>query len=220
MPRESKAKRRERAGQILARLKGQYPRVETPLNWRTPFELLVATILSAQCTDAKVNEVTKDLFKRYRKPADLAAAQPADIEPHIRATGFFRNKAKSIVGAARAIQQEHGGEVPRTMDELTALPGVARKTANVVLQAAFGVNEGVVVDTHVARVSIRLKLTGWAKGEAVKIEQDLMSLWPRDDWGRAGFALTWHGRRVCTARKPDCPACRLRDLCPSADKAG
>ena len=220
MARESQPQRRERAGKILARLKKDFPELDVPLHWRTPFELLVATILSAQCTDAKVNEVTRELFKKYRKPADLAAARPSDVEPQIRPTGFYRNKAKSIVHTARVLVEQHGGKVPRTMDELTTLPGVARKTANVVLTAAFGVNEGIVVDTHVARVSLRLELTCRPKAQAPKIEQDLMALWPRDNWGRVGFALTHHGRRVCTARKPDCPACHLRDLCPSAGKAG
>mgnify|MGYP001550128724 CR=1 FL=1 len=205
-----------RATEILARLKGEYPDAHCALDHRNAFELLCATILSAQCTDVRVNQVTPALFARYPTPAALArAAQPA-LEAIIRPTGFFRNKAKSLIGMAQAIVAEHADQVPRTMDELQALPGVGRKTANVILGNAYGINEGVTVDTHVGRLSRRLGLS--RHDDPVKVEQDLMKLIPRDDWALVSHLLIFHGRQVCTARKPRCEDCVLADLCPSAFK--
>ncbi|MBA2443333.1 MAG: endonuclease III [Rubrobacter sp.] len=199
---------------VISRLKQEYPGARTELDWETPLDLLVATILSAQCTDVRVNGVTEGLFARYRTAGDYAAAEPAVLEEEIRPTGFYRNKARSIQGMARALLEDHGGEVPRTMKELVALPGVGRKTANVVLGDAFGTPEGVVVDTHVKRLSNRLGLTGQKDPE--KIERDLLEVVPEED--RAVFAhlLISHGRRVCKARKPDCPECVLNHICPSS----
>lgn len=215
MPRESAARRRERAREILRRLELDYPGATTALRWSTPWELLVATILSAQCTDERVNEVTSKLFKRYRRPEDYARADRAAFEREIHSTGFFRSKAKSVMGAAQALVERFGGEIPRTMEELTQLPGVARKTANVVLGTAFGIPSGVVVDTHVHRVSDRLALYDpAAKRSAGKVERALMDLLPQEAWIRFGHALIWHGRRVCGARHPLCDACLLRDVCP------
>ena len=199
---------------VIARLKREYPDADTELNWRNPLELLVATMLSAQTTDVRVNMVTEHLFHKYRTAADYAGADPAELEEDIRPTGFFRNKARSLQGMARALLERHGGEVPRTMDELVALPGVGRKTANVVLGNAFGVDEGVVVDTHVRRVSTRLGLTGEKDPE--KIERDLLQLVPEGERALFSHLLILHGRRVCKARKPDCPSCVLNDICPSA----
>lgn len=199
---------------MISRLKAEYPGARTELDWSNPLELLVATILSAQTTDVRVNEVTKTLFAKYRSAADYAGADPNELEEDIRPTGFFRNKARSLRGMAQALVEEHGGEVPRTMPELVVLPGVGRKTANVVLGNAFGIDEGVVVDTHVRRVSGRLGLTG--KQDPEKIEQDLMRVVPREDWTVFSHLLIFHGRRVCKARKPDCPNCPLNDVCPSA----
>jgi len=178
----------------------------------------VATVLSAQCTDRRVNVVTKGLFARYRTAADYAAAEPAALEQQVRSTGFFRNKAANIRAACRQIVERHGGKVPDTMEALVALPGVARKTANVVLGNAFGRNDGIVVDTHVARVAGRLGLTAAKKSQPEKIERDLMGLVERDEWTMFAHWLIFHGRRVCTARKPDCPGCPLNKLCPSAGK--
>ena len=200
--------------EVISRLKAEYPDARTELDWANPLELLVATILSAQTTDVRVNEVTKTLFEKYRTAADYAGADPNELEQDIRPTGFYRNKARSLRGMAQALVEEHGGEVPRTMPELVALPGVGRKTANVVLGNAFGIDEGVVVDTHVRRVSGRLGLTG--KQDPEKIEQDLMRVVPREDWTVFSHLLIFHGRRVCKARKPDCPNCVLDDICPSA----
>jgi endonuclease-3 len=204
---------RERASQVGAALERHYPDARCTLDFTNPLELLVATILSAQCTDERVNRVTPALFARYRTAADYAGADPEALREEIRSTGFYRNKAKSILGAARAIVERHGGEVPRTMEELTALPGVGRKTANVILGNAFGV-PGMVVDTHVARVARRLGLT---RGEdPVKIEYDLMALFPEGRWVRLSHQLIAHGRALCRAPKPDCPACFLSEaLCPS-----
>ncbi len=200
---------------MISRLKAEYPDARTELDWTNPLELLVATILSAQTTDIRVNGVTKTLFEKYRTATDYAAADPDELEEDIRPTGFYRNKARSLQGMARALVEEHGGEVPRTMPELVALPGVGRKTANVVLGNAFGVDEGVVVDTHVRRVSNRLGLTD--KQDPEKIEQDLIGVVPREDWTVFSHLLIFHGRRCCKARKPDCPNCVLNDVCPSAD---
>ena len=200
--------------EVVSRLKREYPDARTELNWSNPLELLVATILSAQTTDVRVNQVTKELFRKYRTAADYAGADPGELEEDIRPTGFYRNKARAIQGMARALIEEHGGEVPRTMAELVALPGVGRKTANVVLGNAFGVDEGIVVDTHVRRVSNRLGFT--EEKDPEKIEQDLLRLVPEGDRTIFSHLLIFHGRRVCKARKPDCPGCVLNDICPSA----
>jgi len=203
------------ASEVIARLKAEYPDARTDLDWSNPLELLVATILSAQTTDVQVNRVTESLFAKYRKAEDYADAALDVLEEDIRPTGFYRNKARSLRGMARALVEEHGGEVPRTMPELVALPGVGRKTANVVLGNAFGTNEGIVVDTHVRRVSNRLGLT--ESQDPVKIEQDLMGVVPEEDWTIFSHLLIFHGRRTCKARKPDCPNCVLNHICPSAD---
>jgi endonuclease-3 len=203
------------ASEVTARLKAEYPGARTELDWSNPLELLVATILSAQTTDVQVNRVTEDLFVKYRSAEDYADAAPEDLAEDIRPTGFYRNKARSLQGMARALVEEHGGEVPSTMTELVALPGVGRKTANVVLGNAFGANEGIVVDTHVRRVSGRLGLT--RNQDPVKIEQDLMGSVPEEDWTIFSHLLILHGRRTCKARKPDCPNCILNDICPSAE---
>jgi len=207
-----------RARKILARLKKMYPGATTALNHSNALELLVATMLSAQCTDERVNEVTRSLFAEYKTAEDYAKAPLRDLEQRVRPTGFFRQKAKNIQAACRVIAERFGGKVPANMDDLLELPGVARKTANVVLSTVFGKNEGICVDTHVGRVACRLGLTWTAKDtkDAAKIEQDLMRLLPRKDWGLFSHATIWHGRRVCTARKPDCEHCRLAPLCPSA----
>lgn len=209
---------RKRCGRIIAALRKLYPDAECALEHRDPWQLLVATILSAQSTDATVNKVTPVLFAQFPTPRDLADALPAEVEAVVHATGFFRQKAKSIQAASRKIVEEFGGRVPETLDELITLPGVARKTANVVLGTAFGKNEGVVVDTHIGRLATRLGLTWRSKDakDAVKIENDLMEVVPRKEWTVVGHALIWHGRRVCSARKPDCGSCTLAKLCPSA----
>jgi endonuclease III len=200
--------------EVISRLKDEYPDARTELNWENPLELLVATMLSAQTTDVRVNMVTEKLFEKYRTAADYAGADPAELEADIRPTGFYRNKARSLQGMARALLDEHGGEVPRTMAGLVSLPGVGRKTANVVLGNAFGVDEGVVVDTHVRRVSRRLGLT--AEKDPEKIEQDLLGVVPEGERTLFSHLLILHGRRVCKARKPDCPGCVLSDICPSS----
>jgi endonuclease-3 len=216
MPRESTIARRERAKKIIAALRRAYPRAHCELNFSNPLELLVATILSAQCTDKRVNIVTKELFKKYRLAADYASAPLPELEQAVKTTGFFRNKAKNIKACCAALVDKFGGEVPRTMDELHALAGVGRKTANVVLGNAFGINVGVVVDTHVTRLCNRL---GLVKGtDAVKIERELMGLVPQKDWTLFSHWLIWHGRRRCDARKPDCAHCEIKQLCPSAGK--
>jgi endonuclease III len=204
----------KRARLTLQRLKQTYPDAACALHHSNPFELLCATILSAQCTDARVNLVTPVLFARYPDPAALAAARQSELEEIIKSTGFFRNKAKSLIGMAQAIVAEHGGVVPRTMEQLRALPGVGRKTANVVLGNAFGINEGITVDTHVTRLSKRLALT--RHDDPVKIEQDLMKLIPHEDWALVSHLLIFHGRQVCVARRPRCWECVLADFCPSA----
>jgi endonuclease-3 len=203
------------ASEVTARLKTEYPDARTELVWSNPLELLVATILSAQTTDVQVNRVTEKLFSKYRTAEDYADSSLDELEENIRPTGFYRNKARSLRGMARALVEEHGGEVPSTMSELVALPGVGRKTANVVLGNAFGINEGIVVDTHVRRVSDRLGLTEGS--DPAKIEQELMRLVPEGDWTIFSHLLILHGRRTCKARKPDCPNCILNDICPSAD---
>jgi endonuclease-3 len=202
------------ASEVTARLKTEYPDARTELVWSNPLELLVATILSAQTTDVQVNRVTEKLFTKYRTAEDYADSSLDELEENIRPTGFYRNKARSLRGMARALVEEHGGEVPRTMSELVALPGVGRKTANVVLGNAFGINEGIVVDTHVRRVSDRLGLT--ESSDPAKIEQELMKLVPEGDWNIFSHLLILHGRRTCKARKPDCLNCILNDICPSA----
>jgi endonuclease-3 len=205
-----------RIAAILAALDELYPDAHCELDFRSPFQLLIATILSAQCTDKRVNMVTPTLFARFPDAASMAQADPRQLEEIIKSTGFFRNKAKSILGASRVICEDFDGEVPTEMDDLLTLPGVARKTANVVLGSAYGKNEGVVVDTHIARLSQRLALT--RETEPVKIERDLMEKLPRDHWTKVGHQLIWHGRRVCYARKPDCGHCSLQPHCPSAGK--
>jgi endonuclease-3 len=208
--------RSERAKQLVQALSKVYPDAHCELDFETPLQLLIATILSAQCTDKRVNLVTPALFARYRSAADFAKARSADLEKAIQSTGFFRNKTRSIRAAAAAIEKEHGGEVPQTMAELHALPGVGRKTANVVLGNAFHKDEGIVVDTHVVRVSQRLGLTTHQDPE--KIERDLMKLIPRKHWTSWSHWLIWHGRRRCFARKPDCRNCEVLRLCPSGKK--
>jgi endonuclease-3 len=198
--------------EVITRLKKEYPDAKTELNWENPLELLVATMLSAQTTDVRVNMVTEKLFENYRTAADYAGADQARLEEDVRPTGFYRNKARSLQGMARALLERHGGEVPRTMAELVALPGVGRKTANVVLGNAFGVDEGVVVDTHVRRVSGRLGLT--EERDPEKIERDLIRVVPEGERTLFSHLLIFHGRRVCKARKPDCPGCVLSDVCP------
>jgi endonuclease-3 len=212
--RESKAKLKVRALEILARLKREYPDAHCELDFETPLQLLIATILSAQCTDKRVNMVTPGLFTTYPDAESLSAANPDDLELMIQSTGFFRNKTKSLLGMSAALVERHNGEVPSTMEELVTLPGVGRKTANVVLGNAFSKNIGVVVDTHVGRLSIRLALT--KETDPVKVEQELMKLIPQDDWTLVSHLLIFHGRRVCIARLPRCESCVLADICPSA----
>src|ERR1700722_4199911 len=206
----------ERVREILQKLDEAYPDVTCALVHNSPFQLLIATILSAQSTDETVNRVTKDLFVKYRTPKDFAVADPAEVEKEIRPTGFFRNKTKSIIGAGKKIVQDFGGEVPRTMEELLQIPGVARKTANVVLGTAYGIAVGVVVDTHVIRLSNRLDLT--RNSDPKKIEQDLVQVIPREKWILFAHQLIWHGRKICQARKPKCAECNLESLCYSKDK--
>jgi endonuclease-3 len=203
-----------RAREIVQRLERAYPDAACALEHHNAFELLCATILSAQCTDARVNLVTPILFARYPTPEALARASQSSVEKIIRSTGFFRNKARSLIGMAQAIVANHEGRVPRTMEELRMLPGVGRKTANVVLGNAYGVSDGIAVDTHVARLSQLLGLTQQA--DPVKIEQDLMSLFPRDKWALLSHLLIFHGRQVCIARRPRCDECVLADICPSS----
>jgi endonuclease-3 len=206
----------DRAGEIVARLARMYPKATCSLDYHNPFELLIATMLSAQSTDVRVNIVSKTLFRKYPNASSMADAGQVDMEREVRTTGFFRNKAKAVIAASKAIVEKHGGEVPQTMEELVALPGVGRKTANVVLGNAFNKPVGVVVDTHVARVSGRLGLT--AHDDPVRIEQDLMALLPQKEWTRFAHRLILHGRQICVARKPKCGECRLNELCPSAQE--
>jgi endonuclease-3 len=210
--RESRDALSARAAEIFDRLHAAYPDAHCELDFQTPLQLLVATILSAQCTDKRVNMVTPVLFARYPTAQALAEADVGEVEEIVRTTGFFRNKAKNIVAMARALVAEHGGEVPNDMHRLNALPGVGRKTANVVLGNAFGIDEGIVVDTHVGRLAVRLGLTG--ETDAVKVEQALMPLLPRDRWTLFSHLLIAHGRRICEARRPKCGECVLADICP------
>jgi endonuclease-3 len=216
--RESKGAKAARTAEIRARLADRYPAVTTALDHRSAWELLVATILSAQSTDVAVNQVTPGLFRRWPTPAALAGADRAEVEEAIHATGFFRNKARSIQGAAAYVLEHHGGEVPETIDELVLLPGVGRKTANVVLGTFFSRNEGVVVDTHVGRLTRRLGLS--VNTDPVKVERDLMALVPVEEWTIFSHRLIWFGREVCGAKDPRCDRCELADLCPSAFKVG
>lgn len=207
----------EQVKKTFAALRKIHPDAHCELDHGTPFQLLVATVLSAQTTDVMVNKATPKLFAKYPDANALAKAEPEEVEPYVSTLGFFRQKAKSIVGLSRGIMERHGGEVPQTLDELVKLPGVGRKTANVVLGVAFGKPEGVVVDTHVMRISQRL---GWTKNkEPEKIEQDLCKKIPRQDWDMTSHLLIFHGRRICFARNPDCEHCGLNKLCPSAFKA-
>jgi endonuclease-3 len=212
MPGETIKAKTARLKKIIAALDRTYPKAHCELDHADPLELLVATILSAQCTDKRVNIVTKELFKKYRSVADYATASLAELEQAVKTTGFFRNKAKNIQACCRKLVECYGGEVPRTMEELTQLDGVGRKTANVVLGNAFGINVGVVVDTHVARLSQRLGLTKQKLPE--KIEPELMALVPQRQWTLFSHWLIWHGRRRCDARKPDCGNCEIKKLCP------
>jgi endonuclease-3 len=212
--RETKAALQLRAKEIFRRLRKQYPDAHCELDHRNPFELLCATILSAQCTDARVNLVTPELFRRYPDAEALAVARPEVVEDLIRSTGFFRNKTKSLIGMANAVVDHHGGQVPDSMEALRVLPGVGRKTANVILGNAFGINEGVTVDTHVTRLSLLLRLSRNTDPE--RIERDLMALFPQRDWALLSHLLIFHGRRICIARRPKCGECVLADLCPSA----
>jgi endonuclease-3 len=205
---------KQRAPVVFERLHEAYPDAHCALDFRNPYELLVATILSAQCTDKRVNLTTPALFVRYPTPEALAAAKPEELEQMIKSTGFFRSKTKSLIGMATAVSERFGGRVPDTMDELVTLPGVGRKTANVILGNAYGRNDGVVVDTHVTRLSERLGFT--RQTDAVKIEQDLVKLFPREHWTLLAHLLIEHGRQVCVARTPKCEQCVVNDLCPSS----
>lgn len=213
----TKAEKQRIAAVVLERLMREYPDAHCELDHRNAFELLCATILSAQCTDARVNMVTPALFAAYPTAAALSAARLEDVEAIVRTTGFFRAKAKSLVGMAAALVERHGGEVPRTIAELVPLPGVGRKTANVILGNAFAINEGIVVDTHVQRLARRLGLT--REPDPIGIEQALMPLFPREHWALLSHLLIWHGRRTCSARKPECGRCVVREVCPSAGVA-
>ena len=219
---KSPAKRKKKKGKdlkahaatILERLKKEYPDAHCELDFNNPLQLLVATILSAQCTDKRVNMVTPELFKTFPDAKALSEAQTERLEEIIKSTGFFRNKTKSLLGMSAAVVEQHDGAIPQTMAELVKLPGVGRKTANVVLGNAFNINEGVVVDTHVGRLSVRLGLT--SETDPVKVEQVLMSLFPQQDWALLSHLLIFHGRRICIARAPRCDVCVLNDVCPSA----
>ncbi len=206
----------KRVAAILAKLDEAYPDATCELKHDSPFQLLISTILSAQCTDVRVNQVAETLYKKYPTPEAFAHANPSELEQDVRPTGFFRNKTKSIMGASKAILQNFGGQVPRTMEEMLTLPGAARKTANVVLGTAFGIASGVVVDTHVIRISNRLDLT--RNEDPKKIEKDLMQVIPKEKWIRFSHQIIWHGRRVCIARKPKCVECNLGKICYSKDK--
>jgi endonuclease-3 len=206
----------KRVVSILAKLDEAYPDATCELKHENAFQLLISTILSAQCTDVRVNQVTETLYKKYPNPQAFAYATPSELEKEIRPTGFFRNKTKSIMGASKAIVEKFGGQVPRTMEEILTLPGVARKTANVVLGTAYGIASGIVVDTHVQRLANRLDLT--RNEDPKKIEQDLMQVIPQEKWIKFSHQLIWHGRRICQARKPKCVECNLESLCYSKDK--
>ena len=213
-PRITKSAMGPHAAEIFARLKRAYPDAHTELDHETPLQLLIATILSAQCTDKRVNMVTPLLFKTYPTAQSLADARQEELEEIIKSTGFFRNKSKSLIALGKALVERHNGEVPDSMDALVKLPGVGRKTANVILGNAFGKNEGIVVDTHVGRLSLRLGLT--KETDPIKVEQDLMPLFPQEDWAMLAHVLIFHGRRVCDARVPKCEICVLSDICPSS----
>jgi endonuclease-3 len=214
MARESTKAKRERAAAVFESLEREYPEATTALDHRTPFELAVATVLSAQCTDERVNLVTPELFRRFPGPAALATAPPEELEEVIHSTGFFRNKAKNLIGMAEALVRDHGGELPRSLEELTRLPGIGRKTANVILGNAFGIDEGVVVDTHVKRLSGRLGFS--RENTPEKIERDLMDVFPVERWTPLSHLLIFHGRGPCPARKPRCHQCVVAHLCPSS----
>ena len=214
----SRMNRKDRTAALIGAFRRVYPNAHCELVFSNPLQLLVATVLSAQCTDKRVNLVTETLFARYRAAADFARASQEELEDAIHSTGFFRNKAKALRALSSALIERHHGEVPADMAALTALPGVGRKTANVVLGNAFGINAGIVVDTHVARLAGRLGLTQETAPE--KIEEDLMTLVPREEWTNFSHWLIWHGRRRCTARNPDCAGCEVQVLCPSAFKVG
>ena len=214
MPREPIEAKKRRAEEILRRLGREYPDSTISLQYGNHMQLLVAVMLSAQCTDMMVNKVTRTLFKKYRSADDFARADRKTLEQEIRSTGFYRNKAKAVIAAAKAVRDRFGGKVPSTMEELDSIPGVARKTANVVLHTAFGKAEGIAVDTHVTRIANLLRLT--SRADPVKIEKDLERLIPKDQWGHVTHLLIDHGRAVCIARRPRCEACVVNDLCPSA----
>src|SRR5512132_1499623 len=216
-PKRSAIKKKDleqHAATILERLKKEYPDAHCELDFETPLQLLIATILSAQCTDKRVNMVTPELFRTYPDAESLSRAKPEELEELIKSTGFFRNKTKSLLGMSAAVAERHDGKVPSTMDELTKLPGVGRKTANVVLGNAFDINVGVVVDTHVGRLAVRLGLTSLT--DPVKVEQELMALFPRERWTMLAHLLIFHGRRVCDAKNPRCEQCALATICPSS----
>jgi endonuclease III len=213
-PKETLSQKRTRTGKLIERLKTAYPDARCSLHYSTPLELLVATVLSAQCTDERVNIVTKSLFKKYRTASDYAGAAPGELEEDIKSTGFYRNKAKALRACCAELLAQYGGEVPAHMAALVQLPGIGRKTANVILGNAFEVAEGIVVDTHVRRLAERLGLTRHSDPD--KIEQDLLHVVPREDWIIIGHLLILHGRRICVARAPKCPVCPINDLCPSA----
>ncbi|MGB2844237.1 MAG: endonuclease III [Candidatus Aminicenantaceae bacterium] len=205
---------KERIGEMIRILRKKYPGSNTALKFDTPLQILVSTILSAQCTDERVNQVTPSLFQKYQTPADFASASQAELEEEIRSTGFYRNKAKNIIGASKKIVEDFGGQIPDNMEDLLTLPGVARKTANIVLSSAFKKAEGIAVDTHVKRLSQRLGLS--KEKDPDRIERDLMTIVPREDWIEFNYLLVNHGREICQARKPNCPECKLKHLCPSA----
>ncbi len=207
------ADRRQRAAQVLALLTGRYPVTRTMLEHEDPWQLLVATVLSAQCTDARVNQVTPELFRRWPGPRELAAAPLTEVEQAVRSTGFYHHKARNIIGAACLVMENYGGDVPRTMEELIKLPGVARKTANVVLWGGFGINEGLAVDTHVGRISLRLGLT--SHEDPIRVEKDLMELFPPQSWGDVNHRMVWFGRDICRSRSPLCAECEMASFCPS-----
>ncbi len=211
---ETPAKKEERAGDILRRLKRTYPKATIALTYKTNFELLVAVVLSAQCTDKKVNEITPALFAKYKTVSEFANANITELENLIRSSGFYRNKAKSIIGAAKKIERDFGGKVPKTMKEILDVPGIARKSANVVLGNAYGVIDGIAIDTHVGRIAQRLGITDTDK--PVKIEQELMTLIPKKDWFRFTYLIIDHGRAICKAQRPECARCPLKDICPSS----
>lgn len=213
--REASMKGQEKVSEILKRLKKEYHDPKTALNYKTPFELLVSTILSAQTTDAQVNKVTQSLFKKYRSVKDFADADPETLQKDVSSVNFYRNKAKNIQGSATMILERFNSQVPKTMDELITLPGVARKTANIVLSVIYGINEGIAVDTHVKRLAFRLGLT--KNEDPVKVEQDLMVITPREKWGNVSHLLIFHGRKICQAKKPKHSECVLYDICPSRE---